>query len=321
MKISKKITFILFGLVLIFTLGACSQEGEVVEKNEGNVDSKDYNVTLEDEYGTVELTEIPEKVIVFDYGILDAINEMGYGDNVIGLPKKHAPEYLSKFKGDSYTDVGTLQEPNFEKIFELDPDLIIISARQASKYDEFKEVGNTAYMAIDGSNYMQSFKDNMKKLGKIFDDEEKMANSIKKIEEKVKELNTMAKESNKTGLYILANDGELSVYGPGSRFGILYDEFGIKPIDTDIESSTHGQKVSFEYILEKDPDILFVMDRSVIVGGDISAKQTLDNDIIKSTKAYKNENIVYLDSPIWYVASGGIEATNKMIEDVTQAFK
>ncbi|WP_130806181.1 siderophore ABC transporter substrate-binding protein [Senegalia massiliensis] len=321
MKISKKITFILFGLVLIFTLGACSQEGEVVEKDEENVDSKGYKVTLEDEYGKVELTEIPEKIVVFDYGILDAINEMGYGDNVIGLPKSSVPEYLSKFKGDNYTDVGTLKEPNFEKIFELDPDLIIISGRQASKYDEFKEISNTAYMAIDGANYMESFKGNMNKLGKIFDDEEKIDNSIKEIEEKIKELNTMAEESNKTGLYILANDGELSVYGPGSRFGILYDEFGIKPIDTDIESSSHGQKVSFEYILEKDPDILFVMDRSAIVGGDISAKQTLDNDIIKSTKAYKNENIVYLDSPIWYVASGGIEATNKMIEDVTQALK
>ena len=105
------------------------------------------------------------------------------------------------------------------------------------------------------------------------------------------------------------NDGNLSVFGEGSRFGVLYKEFGIVPADENIESSTHGQ-ISFEYMVEKSR-LLYVMDRAAITGGEISAKQILNNDLIKSTKAYKEDNIIYLDSPIWYVAAGGITATEK----------
>src|SRR5690606_4947349 len=120
------------------------------------------------------------------------------------------------------------------------------------------------------------------------------------IEEKIENLNNKAKEIGKNGLFLMANDGNLSVFGEGSRFGVLYKEFGITPADENIESSTHGQKISFEYIIEKDPDILYIMDRAAITGGEISAKQVLNNDLIKSTKAYSEDKIIYLDSPIWY---------------------
>ncbi len=72
-----------------------------------------------------------------------------------------------------------------------------------------------------------------------------------------------------------------------------------------------AKKISFEYIVEKKSRLLYVMDRAAITGGEISAKQILNNDLIKSTKAYKEDNIIYLDSPIWYVAAGGITATEK----------
>ncbi|MEW8972837.1 MAG: siderophore ABC transporter substrate-binding protein [Tissierellaceae bacterium] len=329
MKINKKILFLLISLVAVFSLVACGNEKQskdiedspVVGEVEGDIKDQEYNVVIEHEYGKVELKEIPEKVIVFDYGILDAIEEMGYGDHIVGLPKKSVPDYLEKYKEESYVDVGTLQEPNFEKIFELEPDLMIISARQAKLYEEFNEIGNTIYMAIDGGDYMNSFKENLNILGKIFNDEDNINERIAQLDKKIQELHAKANESDNTGLFVMANDGELRAYGIGSRFGVLYDEFGIKPVDENIESSTHGQKISFEYILEKNPDYLFIMDRSVIAGGDVSAKQTLDNDIIKSTKAYTEGNIVYLDSPTWYVASGGIKATEKMIEDVETIFE
>ncbi len=53
----------------------------------------------------------------------------------------------------------------------------------------------------------------------------------------------------------MANDGNLSVFGEGSRFGVLYKEFGIVPADENIESSTHGQKKSPLNIQQKkNPD-------------------------------------------------------------------
>lgn len=119
----------------------------------------------------------------------------------------------------------------------------------------------------------------------------------------------------------MVNDGSLSAYGSQSRFGVIHNEFGVKQIDENIESAKHGQNISFEYIAEKNPDLLFVIDRAAVVGGDNSAKEVLENDIIKETDAYKNDNIIYLDPHVWYVSTGGLTSTNKMVEDIEQAFE
>ena len=57
-------------------------------------------------------------------------------------------------------------------------------------------------------------------------------------------------------LIVLGSEGKVSAYGPNSRFGLIHDVFGFKPADEKIEVSTHGQNVSFEYIVETNPDIL-----------------------------------------------------------------
>lgn len=308
MSIKKKLS-ILFVALIVMALGvACTRE--TVEQ----VDENGKEFVINHDLGETVLNVKPERVVVFDYGILDALDKIG--EDIVGLPKGSLPDYLNKYKDDKYEDVGTLQEPNFEKIYELNPDLIIISARQADLYDEFVDIAPTIYLSVLEGDFMPSFKKNMEILGRIFQKEDIMAEEVANIEEKIEALNKKAKDSGKTGLFLMANDGNLSVFGEDSRFGVLYKEFGVTPVDKNIDSSTHGQKISFEYLVEKDPDILYVMDRAVIAGGEISAKQVLNNDLIKSTTAYKEDKIIYLNSPVWYVATGGITATEKMIEDV-----
>ena len=64
-------------------------------------------------------------------------------------------------------------------------------------------------------------------------------------------------------LILLTNDGSVSVYGSSSRFGMIHDILGCKAADENIESSTHGQSVNFEYIADKNPDIILVIDRTL----------------------------------------------------------
>lgn len=273
-------------------------------------------VVIEHKHGQIELDKIPERLVVFDYGILDALDGLGLSDRVIGLPKKSVPEYMDKYKGDDFEDVGTLQEPNFELIYELEPDLIIIADRQEKIFDEFQEIAPTLYISIMDGEYMDLFKENMGTLAKIFHKEDMVREKVEEIEAKIKELNELASEKGGEGLFLMANDGELSVYGPGSRFSIVYNEFGIKPVDDTIDESTHGDKITYEYIVEEDPEYIFVMDRGAIVGGDTTAKDVMENDLIKTSQAYKNDKIIYLTSPVWYVSSGGITSTGIMVDDI-----
>lgn len=320
MKLSKKITLVMISMLVIVLAVGCSNDDknsseEIV--SEGN-ESKNEEIIIEHELGEVKLKKDPKNIVVFDYGSLDTLDALGI--DIVGLPKKSVPSYLDKYKDDKYEDLGTLFEPNFDKIFEIEPDLIIISGRQAELYEEFSKIAPTLYVTVDGSNYMSSFKENIDTLKEIFTIEDLANQKLAKIDEKIEALNKKVKEINKNGLFLMTNDGNMSVYGEGSRFGILYNEFGIKPADEKIEVSNHGQKVNFEYLKEVDPDYLYVMDRAVIAGGETYAKDMLENDIVKGTKAYKDGNIIYLTSEVWYVAAGGINATSIMVDDVLNSF-
>lgn len=274
-------------------------------------------INIKHELGEVSFNKNPKNVVVFDYGILDSLDKMEV--EISALPKGSLPSFLQKYKSDKYTDVGTLKEPNFEKINELKPDLIIISGRQVDFYEELSKIAPTVYMTIDNEDYMTSFKDNMKTLGDIFGKENIVQKELKVIEDSVKDLNEKAAALGKNALIILSNEGSISAYGQSSRFGVIHNAFGFVPVDKNIEDSTHGQNISFEYIAEKNPDYLFVVDRDSVVDGSGNSTKTLDNELVKTTSAYKNNQIVNLDPQVWYVSVGGFTSTMKMVEEVANA--
>ena len=144
---------------------------------------------------------------------------------------------------------------------------------------------------------------------------------ITKLETSIKEVKEKAEKSKEKGLVTLVNEGSLSAYGEGSRFGIIHDTFGVALADDKIEASTHGQEVSYEYVLEKNPDILFVIDRTKAIGGDDSKNNVAENELVKQTNAGKNDKVISLTPDVWYLSGGGIESTELMIEDVLKAFK
>lgn len=117
----------------------------------------------------------------------------------------------------------------------------------------------------------------------------------------------------------MANEGQISAYGPSSRFGLVHDVFGFGVADEKIEVSTHGQAVTFEYIMEKNPDVLFVIDRNVAVGGEAGAKKTVENELVEKTNAYKNDKIVYLDANTWYLSGGGLKSIKLMADEIEKA--
>ena len=93
-------------------------------------------------------------------------------------------------------------------------------------------------------------------------------------------------------------------------------------VDANIDTSTHGNEASFEFVVEKAPDYIFVLDRDAAIGteGAKLAKDIMENELVMGTDAYKNGNIVYLAHPaVWYTAEGGIRALDLMIGDLESA--
>jgi iron complex transport system substrate-binding protein len=140
------------------------------------------------------------------------------------------------------------------------------------------------------------------------------------LNKQVSEIKTKTNEMPEKAIILLANDGKVSAYGPGSRFGFIHDTLGFKPADDSIAVSTHGQSISFEYVMNLDPDYIFVIDRSAVVGNsDTAAKELIENDLVKHTKAFQNNKIIYLDPNVWYLSGGGLKSTQLMVDDVQKA--
>lgn len=296
-------------IICIFIIAGCGTTDEVESEN-----TETEQITITHELGQTDVPKNPENIVVFDFGMLDTLDYLDI--HITGVPQTNIPSYLEKYSSEDYENIGSLKEPDFEKISKIDPDLIIISGRQSEMYDELSKLGPVVYLGVDHTRYIDSFKENLEKIGKIFDVEDKIEDELNKIDDSISTLNEKAKKSNSNSLIILANDDKISAYGSGSRFGLIHDVFGIPAIDKNIEASTHGMNVSFEYVKEKDPDILYVIDRSAAIGEEPTAKNIVENSLMKDTKAFQNDKIIYLNADYWYLSGGGLVSMTKMIDEI-----
>ncbi|WP_042220475.1 siderophore ABC transporter substrate-binding protein [Oceanobacillus manasiensis] len=313
----KKITLIFIMGLLALVMAACGDNAS----GEGNSDKEasSEKITISHEHGDTEVAKNPEKVVVFDYGILDTLDKLDI--DVAGVAKGSIPSYLEKYNSDEYENIGSLKEPDFEKISQIDPDVILISGRQAAVYDQLEEIAPTIYLGVDTTNYMESFKENMNKVGELFDKQDEIEKELAAVDESIAGIKEKATAAEEKALIILANDDKISAYGQNSRFGIIHDVFGVPAVDESIEASTHGQNVSFEYVVEQNPDLLYVVDRGAAIGGESSAKQVVENDLVKGTKVYENDNIVYLDPDFWYLSGGGLVSVSEMVKQIESSLE
>lgn len=313
----KKWSFLILMVSMVLLLAACGSKEESKAEPADAKPAAAEKVTIEHKYGNVEIDKNPETVVVFDFGILDTLDELGV--EVTGVPQAAIPSYLEKYAGEKYTNVGSLKEPDFEAIHAMQPDVIFISGRQAELYEQFAEIAPTVFVELDYTKYMESFEKNMNLVADVFDKKEEVASALEEINATVEEVNKKASENGKKGLIVLANEGKVSAYGPSSRFGIIHDVYGFAAADEKIEVSTHGQSITMEYIMETNPDVLFVIDRNTAVGGEAGAEKVIENELVKKTTAFQEDKIIYLDPDAWYLSGGGLQSVKLMAEEIEAA--
>ncbi|ANG97578.1 iron ABC transporter substrate-binding protein [Brucella pseudogrignonensis] len=277
------------------------------------------DVAVKHAQGETTVATNPEKVVVFDFATLDNLDRLGV--KIIGVPGSIAfPEYLKKYDGADYTKVGTLFEPDYEAVNAAEPDLIIVGGRSAAKYGELAKIAPTIDLTVPAKEFISGTEANIEKLGQIFGKETEAKAEVDKLNSELAALKEKTKGKGK-GLMILTSGGKISAYGPGSRFGVLHDSFGVEPAAPDLSVGNHGQPVSSEFILETNPDWLFVLDRDAAIGREgTSAKQLLDNELVRQTNAWKNDQVVYLNAQNWYLVGGGLGALHNTIQQLSAAF-
>ncbi|MDT2754090.1 siderophore ABC transporter substrate-binding protein [Enterococcus pseudoavium] len=301
--------------------GATNNEGtnDSTSKTSTSSPAKKETIEVTDSNGKLSVPKKPKKVVVFDNGSLDTLDALGVGDTIVGAATDNLPTYLKEYK--KVESAGGIKEPDLEKINQMKPDLIIISGRQSDFLEQLQAIAPTMYLAVDPTDTWNSIKHNVETLGQVFGKEKSAKKQLAELETNISETKEKAAASNEKALAVLVNEGQLSAFGKDSRFGIIYDTFGFAEADDAIKASTHGQSVSYEYVLEKNPDILFVIDRTKAIGGDDSNNNVADNQLVAQTTAGKNNKVLSLQPDVWYLSGGGLESVKLMLADVNQALK
>lgn len=271
-------------------------------------------ITVAHNQGETVVSLNPAKVFTFDLASLSTLNALGV--EVAGVPDFAFPDSLAQYASDRYLKIGSLFEPDYEAISAADPDLIIVSARSAAVFPQLAEIAPTIDLSADNTQYLASQFHNAEILGQLFGKQAEVADLEAKIQASIEAVQAQTAEAG-TALIVMVNGGEVTAYGPGSRFGWIHDELGFTPAVEDVEQATHGEAISFEFILEANPDWLIVIDRDVAVGEQAEAAAVvLDNELVGQTTAWQQGQVIYINPSNWYIVTGGLGAIQEMVDEI-----
>lgn len=325
----KKLTTLVLALVMVFSLAACGNKNlGTTSKEDTNKTEKPKTVTIKSFNANNEETdlEVPydaQRIAVMDMAALDILDSLGLGDRVVGSSSTSL-DYLQEYvTNDEIVDLGTIKEADMEAVMSCEPDVIFIGGRLAQSYDALSEIAPVVYLSTDTEiGLVKSVEKNAKTIASMFGVEDDVKDLMDGYDARIEKLKAFAE--GKSAIIGMCTSGGFNVLGNDGRCALIGNEVGFENIgvDANVDTSTHGNEASFEFVVEKNPDYIFVLDRDAAIGTDGAqlAKDIMENELIMGTDAYKDGKIVYLEHPaVWYTAEGGVNALGFMLEDLENA--
>jgi len=305
-------------------------------------------VTIVDFEGeSIEVWTNPTVVAIYDFGVLDILYHIGFertGIETLILPTSTGglPPSLASFNDADFVHTGgSLFYVDRDVLDLIQPELVILGARSfgmnaagdrldpedvaAFRDETVERYEETAWIRLGPGreiNILDDMRISVDVLSAIFPDlADDLQAEFNAILDEVATVNELASASDSTALFVMMMDAtSLSVFHPGSRFNILYDEFGFSAADPGATlefTDQHGLEARAEGVLALNPDVIFVLDRSNNMIGPGAAFDAITSDpIIAEVSAAQNDNIIALDPTSWYTITGGFGATRQMIQDM-----
>ncbi|MFD1211443.1 ABC transporter substrate-binding protein [Arthrobacter sp. GCM10027362] len=121
----------------------------------------EYPLTVDHAMGSTELAAQPERVVVLDSSYIDAA--LLLGADIVGYAHHDPAHPFGSYLGDvsektrDAVSVGTLAEPDLEKILELDPDLIVSAKmRHEALYPQLSKIAPTVFSESTGATWKEN---------------------------------------------------------------------------------------------------------------------------------------------------------------------
>jgi iron complex transport system substrate-binding protein len=275
--------------------------------------------------GTTVIDRLPQRVVALDMNEVDFLDQLKVP--VAGMPKDFVPDFLAAYKDAAdIQDVGSIVQPNLERVHAARPDLILITSLQANHYKELSEIAPTIHFDVDyrdsQARHIDVVKDHLITLGQIFGRQDLARQKAAELDARVEEARRVIQDRPEKALVVLHNNGAFSSFGLQSRYGFVFNALGVKPAGPAGETGLHGQPVSSEFIQQASPDVIYLVDRTAVMEHKpVMDAEGLANPLLRQTPACKNDRMVFADAQAWYVTAASPTSLRLVIDDVLKGYR
>ena len=265
----------------------------------------------------------PKRIAILYMASLDILNSLGVSDRVVGSATTKLPYLSDIVNAENVANLGTIKEADLEAVMACEPDVIFIGGRLSKNYDALSEIAPVVYLSTDSElGVVESVRKNAGIVASMFGLEDKVDELMSGFDARIATLAEAAKD--KTAIVGMCTSGSFNVMGNDGRCSIIGREIGFENVgvDANIDTATHGNEASFEFVVKQNPQYIFVLDRDAAINAEGAqlARDIMENELVMGLDAYKEGHVVYLANPaVWYTAEGGVTALDIMLSDIESA--
>jgi iron complex transport system substrate-binding protein len=276
-------------VVASLLLGACGGPEPAEETSAGSAPDASFPITVEASNGPVEIPEQPERIVSISPTATEMLFAIGAGDQV------EAVDDQSNYPPEAPTTKLSGFEPNAEAIVGYDPDLVIASDDHPDVSKALEAV-DVPFLVQSAAATLEDSYDQLEQLGVATGHEDAATEVAESMESEIDTVVADLPEFDDAPTYYHELDDTYFRATSETFIGQVYGLMGLENIADEAKGSGSGYpQLSAEYIIDADPDLIFLADTKCCGQ---SAETVAKRPGWDRISAVKNDGVVELDDDI-----------------------
>ena len=262
-----------------------SAEGPATGPTDAEVE---YPVTVDTQGGEVTIEERPGRVISLSPTATEMLFAIGAGEQVVAVDDQ------SNYPEDAPTTELSGYEPNVEAIASYSPDLVVYATETGDLSSSLVGIGIVALQQPAAANLRDVYQQ-IEQLGLATDHVEDATELIDRMKDEIGSIDDEVAGASGLSFYHELDDTYYSVTSE-TFIGQLYERVGLQNIADEARGAAGGYpQLSAEYIVDADPDLIFLADTKCCGQ---SAETVADRPGWDRIEAVEQGNVIPLDDDV-----------------------
>ena len=213
----------------------------------------DFPVTIETSSGAVTVDERPTRIVSLSPTATEMLFAIGAGDQVIAVDDQ------SNYPADAPTTDLSGYEPNVEAIASYEPDLVVYATEPGDLGSSLEDLGITTLLEPAAATLKDAY-GQIEQLGLATGNQDGANQVVDRMKGDIESITDGVGKAGGLTFYHELDDTYYSVTS-STFIGQLYSLVGLKNIADEAKGAGGGYpQLSAEYIIQADPDLIFLAD-------------------------------------------------------------